>query len=157
MYRLIGDNHTLGGLPFSAQVFLRSLEGVRRNLAHEAGLSGVELRALARVAEDNEITIGALTEHLEMSEAASYSVVETLVEKGLLNNLAEVSRPDGAEFRLTETGHAAMERVYLDFQDAFVTAADSLDEERRFAFESALLKMARKLDSAASAPRLIES
>ena len=157
MYRLIGDNHTLGGLPFSAQVFLRSLEGVRRNLARDAGLSGVELRALARVAEDTGITTSALTEHLEMSEAATGSVVEALVKKGLLNKPASNSRLDDAEFRLTESGHAAMERVYLEFQDAITKAADSLDDERRFAFDSALLKMARKLDAAASTPRELDT
>ena len=152
LYRLIGDNHALDGLPFAAQVFLRSLERVRRNLASEVGVPGAELRALARVAEDARAPYAELAEHLELSQAAVDDVVRSLVAKGLLQAPNGVSAGTQTELRLTDAGHALMERVYLAFQNSITTAAESLDEERLNAFDSALLKMARKLDAAADSP-----
>ncbi|WP_213816767.1 MarR family winged helix-turn-helix transcriptional regulator [Glaciihabitans sp. dw_435] len=147
MYRLIGANHALGGLPFSAQVFLRSLDGIRSRLAREAGVSGTELRALSRIAEESHITPAALAEHLDLPQTAADVVTNELSGRGLLLTTADPA--DGPSFELTPTGHSLMEKVYLDFQGSITAAADSLDDERRSVFDSALLKMARKLDAAA--------
>lgn len=139
MYRLIGNNHSLGGLPFSAQVFVRSLDRVRGRLADDAGVTRLELQALGRIAEESDIDTAGLAQHLDATTATAEAVVHGLAEHGLVTPLLE----------LTPAGHALMEKVYLDFQGSILEAAESLDEERRYAFESALLKMARKLDDAA--------
>jgi len=145
MYRLIGDNHLLDGLPFSAQVFVRALDRVRGRLADEAGVTRIELQALGRIAEESDIDAPALAKHLETSTDTAGSVVDDLVERGLL------TRDSAPLLELSPAGHTLMVKVYGDFQDMIVGAADSLDEERRYVFESALLKMARKLDDAAAA------
>jgi len=144
MYRLIGDNHLLDGLPFSAQVFVRALDRVRGRLAGEAGVTRLELTALGRIAEESDIDAPALAKHLEASTNAADSVIEALMDRGLL------TRDSGPLLELSPAGHTLMEKVYIDFQDMIVGAADTLDEERRYVFESALLKMARKLDDAAA-------
>jgi len=147
MYRLIGDNHALDGLPYSAQVFLRALDGVRERLAVTVGVPNVELRALSRVAEESRIDATVLVRELDLSVDAATGVVNALVDRGLLVELP--ADGEGPALELTPAGHALMERVYLDFQGSINTAADSLDEDRRFDFNSALLKMARKLDEKA--------
>jgi len=148
MYRLIGDNHTLSGLPFSAQVFVRALDRVRRSLAEDAGVSLIELQALGRIAEESAIDAKSLAQYLGSSAEATESLVAALLERSLV--VRRSAGNDSAEvLELTPAGHGLMEKVYLDFQGSILDAADSLDEERRFAFDSALLKMARKLDSIA--------
>ena len=147
MYRLIGDNHALDGLPYSAQVFLRALDGVRERLAVAAGVPNTELRALSRVAEASGIDVSVLVKDLDLSIDAATRAVNALVERGLLSELP--GGVDGQALELTAAGHTLIERVYLDFQGSINTAADSLDDDRRFDFNSALLKMARKLDEKA--------
>jgi len=139
VYRLIGNNHSLGGLPFSAQVFVRSLDRVRGRLADDAGVTRLELQALGRIAEESDIDAAALAQHLDATTSTTESVVHGLIERGLVT----------PQLELTPAGHALMEKVYLDFQGSILEAAESLDEERRYAFEAALLRMARKLDDAA--------
>ena len=145
MYRLIGDNHALDGLPYSAQVFLRALDGVRERLAISSGVPNTELRALSRVAEESGIDVTVLVKDLDLSIEAATGVVDALVDRGLLSELPG----EGRALELTAAGHTVIERVYLDFQGSINSAAESLDDDRRFDFNSALLKMARKLDEKA--------
>lgn len=149
MYRLIGDNHVLDGLPYSAQVFLRALDSVRRDLARDAGLTGGELSALGRIAEESEIALPNLAEYLELAETAAGDVVAALAARDLV---AATTTGAVTTLDLTPAGHVLMEKVYLDFQASINEAASSLDDERLYAFDSSLLKMARKLDAAATAP-----
>jgi len=148
MYRLIGDNHTLSGLPFSAQVFVRALDRVRRSLADDAGVSLIESQALGRIAEESAIEVPALAQHLGASADVTESIIAALIERALAVRVPTSGDPADV-LELTPAGHELMHKVYLDFQSSILGAADSLDEERLFAFDSALLKMARKLDSIA--------
>ena len=146
MYRLLGDNHSLDGLAFSAQVFLRALDGVRSRLAHEAGLSEVELGALARVAESSGVDVGALSEVVELRPVAVTTIVESLEAHGLVT-VAPASDGGGATLTLTPAGHELIAATYEGFQRSINEAASSLDPERRLGFESGMLRMARKLDA----------
>jgi len=150
MYRLLGDNHMLDGLPFSAQVFLRALDGVRNRLASEAGVSVRELEALARVAESAGLRSAALVDYLELSRGAVDSVVDELVRRDLLSNAPD---SEGASIlNLTPTGHSLMGAIYDAFQQTINAAAESLDPDRRQGFESGMLKMARKLEAESEKP-----
>jgi len=150
MYRLLGDNHMLDGLPFSAQVFLRALDGVRNRLASEAGVSVRELEALARVAESAGLRSAALVDYLELSRGAVDSVVDELVRRDLLSNAPD---SEGAGIlNLTPTGHSLMGAIYDAFQQTINAAAESLDPDRRQGFESGMLKMARKLEAESEKP-----
>jgi len=150
MYRLLGDNHMLDGLPFSAQVFLRALDGVRNRLASEAGVSVRELEALARVAESAGLRSAALVDYLELSRGAVDSVVDELVRRDLLSNAPD---SEGASIlNLTPTGHSLMGAIYDAFQRTINAAAESLDPDRRQGFESGMLKMARKLEAESEKP-----
>jgi len=150
MYRLLGDNHMLDGLPFSAQVFLRALDGVRNRLASEAGVSVRELEALARVAESAGLRSAALVDYLELSRGAVDSVVDELVRRDLLSIAPD---PEGAGIlNLTPTGHSLMGAIYDAFQQTINAAAESLDPDRRQGFESGMLKMARKLEAESEKP-----
>jgi DNA-binding MarR family transcriptional regulator len=151
MYRLLGDNHMLEGLPFSAQVFLRALDGVRNRLASEAGVSVPELEALARVAESAGLRSAALVDYLELSRGAVDSVVDELVRRDLLSHAPGES--EGAVIlNLTPTGHSLMGAIYDAFQQTINAAAESLDADRRQGFESGMLKMARKLEAESEKP-----
>ena len=150
MYRLLGDNHMLDGLPFSAQVFLRALDGVRNRLASEAGMSVRELEALARVAESAGLRSAALVDYLELSRGAVDSVVDELVRRDLLS-IAPDSEGAGI-LNLTPTGHSLMGAIYDAFQQTINAAAESLDPDRRQGFESGMLKMARKLEAESEKP-----
>lgn len=145
MYRLLGDNHTLGGLPFSAQVFLRALDGVRNRLAVDAGISGLELRALTFIAEQSGLTAEALGEFLELANGATSTTIDGLVSHELVTIVGESTSP-GATLELTPAGHEVVAAILVGFQQSVIDAASTLDEERRTGLESGMLKMARKLE-----------
>lgn len=149
MYRLLGDNHVLDGLPFTAQVFLRALDGIRSGLAEDAGVTGTELRALSRVAEDAGLDTVALGESLELPAAVVATLVDGLESRGLLSAAADRPGSVAATLRLTPAGHALIAATYESFQHTINTAAESLGPERQVIFESGMLKMARKLDDVA--------
>ena len=149
MYRLLGDNHVLDGLPFSAQVFLRALDGVRNRLADEAGVTGNELRALSRVAESSGLESDALADFLEITPAAAHALIERLVSRGLASSTLADREPPVVTVALTPAGHELIGTTYENFQSIINGAAESLDTDRRIAFESGMLKMARKLDAQA--------
>jgi len=149
MYRLIGDNHALGGLSFSAQVFLRSLDRVRSKLASDAGVTGIELRALGRIAEESGVSEVSLAGYLEAAPGTVEALADGLASRGFLTRSIPSPRGAGSNLSLTPEGHSLMQGVFLDFQDSIETASGSLDEEHQIALNSGLLKMARKLDAAA--------
>jgi len=151
MYRLIGDNHALSGLSFSAQVFLRALESIRGNLARDAGVTGLELQVLGRIAEESGISEATVARYLEVTDGAAEMLADGLSNRGLLVRSTAPASGDETTLTLTPEGHTLMQSVYLDFQESIETAADSLGENRQVALNSALLKMARKLDGAARA------
>jgi DNA-binding MarR family transcriptional regulator len=151
MYRLIGDTHTVAGLPFAAQVFLRSLDGVRNRLATDAGLTGPELALLSRVAEELQITEQTVAEFMDISAGTAAADIDSLRQAGLLQRVEQPGEPEGPILELTASGHALMGEIYRDFQGAINDAAASLDDDRKFALDSAMLKMARKLNDSVPA------
>jgi len=150
MYRLLGDNHVLDGLPFSAQVFLRALDGVRNRLAFEAGVTGKELRALSRIAESSGLDNTAMGDFLEVRPSSANEVIERLVLRGLIVSTPAEREHSAVTMTLTPAGHELIATTYKNFQRIMNDAAESLDADRLIAFESGLLKMARKLDAQAA-------
>lgn len=147
MYRLLGDNHVLEGLPFTAQVFLRALDGIRRGLADDAGVTGTELRALSRVAESTGLDTVALGDFLEIAPDSVRAVVDGLEARGLLSTPTDSTVPAAVRLKLTPEGHSLIAATYESFQQTINAAAESLGPERQLGFESGMLKMARKLDA----------
>jgi DNA-binding MarR family transcriptional regulator len=154
MYRLLGENESLEGLPFAAQVFLRALDGIRTRLAADAGVLGIELRALSHLAEQTGITSASLGGFLELSPAAAGPIFEALASRGLVTATGDADTPHSV-LELTSAGHDLVAKTSVDFQRSVNDAASALDEDRRWGLESGMLKMARKLDAetAEAAPR----
>jgi DNA-binding MarR family transcriptional regulator len=145
MYRLLGDNHALEGLPFSVQVFLRALDGILNRLANASGISGLEIRSLSHVAEQPGLTVDAMGEFLELAPGATSTVVMSLLSQELISMAGDPAAP-GFTFALTPRGHEVITTMSIEFQRAIMAAASTLDDERRTGLESGMLKMARKLE-----------
>jgi DNA-binding MarR family transcriptional regulator len=128
MHRLIGDNHSLSGLSFSAQVFLRALDGIRRGLAADANVTIIELSALGRIAEEVNLPQESLAAYLDLSDDVVDKLVVGLVERDFVTRVGQSD--DAASktgpLELTPAGHAVMEKVYGDFQATIDEAADTL-------------------------------
>ena len=152
MYRLIGDTHTLDGLPHAVQEFLRAFDVVRRRLAIEAGVNGTELRALSRIAETTSMTPKALSEFLELSTPAVTALTNQLVSRGLLVRVAHPHDRRSLLLELTAEGHTIMETMYLQFQKSIVDATQVLDAAQIAALDSTLLAVATQLGESELAP-----
>ena len=142
MYRLIGDTHTLDGLPHAAQEFLRAFDSLRRQLAIDAGVSGTELRALSRVAEETSLTPKGLADFLELSTPAVTAITNTLVDRGLLQRAAHPTDRRSLLLELTTEGHTVMETMYKNFQGAITGASAGLDAPQLALVDEALLHLA---------------
>jgi DNA-binding MarR family transcriptional regulator len=146
LYRLIGDTHTLDGLPRAAQAFIRAADSIRRTLAAEAGVSGTELRALSYIAEASTITPRVLAEFLEMSTPAVSSATNTLVRRGLVVRSENPRDRRSLLLELTPEGHQLMEATYTAFQSAILSAAGSIDADQEGQLEQNLLTLAHEMD-----------
>lgn len=145
MYRLIGDTHTLDGLPHAIQDFLRAFDSVRKRLAVDAGVNGTELRALSRIAEATTLTPKALSDFLELSTPAVSALTNQLVENGLITRIAHPRDRRSLLLELTPAGHKIMETMYLEFQRSIDNAVHVLTADRRAEFEVSLLAVAEQL------------
>ena len=145
MYRLSGDLHSLDGLPGASVEFLRALDSVRRGIAIAANLTGSELRAMARIAEIQDITPKALSEFLELTTPAVTAITTGLVERGLIARIAHPNDRRSLFLQLTTAGHDVMETTYRSFQTAITVSAETLDAAQTAVLESALSDLARSL------------
>ena len=145
MYRVIGDIHSLNGLPGASAEFLRALESIRRSIAIDADLTGSELRAMARIAEIEDITPKALSEFLELTTPAVTAITTGLVDRGLIVRVAHPRDRRSLFLQLTTAGHDVMETTYRSFQNAITVSAEALDAAQTVVLESALGVLARSL------------
>jgi len=145
MYQITGDLHSLNGLPGASGQFLRALESTRRGIAIAANLTASELRAMARIAEIQDITPKALSDFLELTTPAVTAITTGLVQRELIVRVAHPSDRRSLFLQLTPSGHEMMETVYRTFSGAITTAAETLDPSQTAVLESALGKLARSL------------
>lgn len=145
MHRLTGDLHPLNGLPGASAEFLRAVESIRRGIAIAANLTGSELRAMARIAESQDVTPKALSESLEVTTPAVTAITAGLVERGLIVRVTHPTDRRSIFLQLTEAGHEVMETTYRTFRTAITVSAETLDAEQAAVLESALRDLARKL------------
>jgi DNA-binding MarR family transcriptional regulator len=134
----IVKTHTLTGLAGATSDLLRALDSVRRSLAAEADLSGNELRAMAQIAEIRGVAPKQLAESLGLSPGSITAITTALADRALIVRSPQPGDRRSLRIDLTPDGHAVVERVYQDFQDAIARSARSLDEHSTAAVISAL-------------------
>ena len=146
LYRLIGNTHTLDGLPAAVQKFVRSIDSVRKRLAADAHLSHTELRAMSRIAEQSDINPKSLADFLELSTPAVTAITSTLVAKEMIVRMPDPTDRRRLVLELTPTGHETMQTMYRSFQAAIQDAASELGEEQLPSFTEALNTAATALE-----------
>ncbi|WP_104083442.1 MarR family winged helix-turn-helix transcriptional regulator [Cryobacterium sp. Y11] len=116
MYGRDSSGRTPDALSASALAFLRALDRNRNRVATESGLTGSELRAVARVAEAGSITPKLLALSMEMTTGAVTAISNRLVALQLLTREAHPHDRRSLLLTLTPTAVQLTQRIYDDFE-----------------------------------------
>ena len=147
MYGIGNSRHALDALSASALAFLRAMDRNRNRVATESGLTGSELRAIARVAEAGSITPKLLAESMEMTTGAVTAISNRLVALQLLTRVAHPHDRRSLLLELTPAAEQITQKIYDDFQALIARAALDLDAEDKARVGSSLTSMARSIES----------
>jgi MarR family 2-MHQ and catechol resistance regulon transcriptional repressor len=127
MTRAGPERHQLEGFPKSVMMFVRAMEGNRRKVASDFGLTEIEIRALFRIAEAGNITPKELASDLLVTTGAVTGVSDRLIASGLVTRIAHPDDRRSLFLELTTSGHAAMRTMHTNFIAMLVDAAQGLD------------------------------
>ena len=147
MYFRDSSGRTQDALSASALAFLRAMDRNRNRVATECGLTGSELRAVARVAEAGSITPKLLALSMEMTTGAVTAISNRLVALQLLTRVAHPHDRRSLLLELTPAAEQITQKIYDDFQALIARAALDLDAEDKARVGSSLTSMARSIES----------
>jgi MarR family 2-MHQ and catechol resistance regulon transcriptional repressor len=108
------ERHQLEGFPESVMMFVRAMEGNRRKVASDFGLTEIEIRALFRIAEAGNIMPKELASDLLVTTGAVTGVSDRLIASGLVTRIAHPDDRRSLFLELTVAGHAAMRTMLVD-------------------------------------------
>jgi DNA-binding MarR family transcriptional regulator len=137
--------HTLSGFPAAATEFVSALESNRRLIAHDAGLSATELRALFHVAQVVSITPKDLATYLGMTTGAVTAISRALVDAGLFTRVDHPGDRRSLYLELTPQGHATMRQIHTDFNHMIAASTSSLSPAELDQFTTALTVVAHEV------------
>ena len=128
MYEKFGASHSLNGLPGAVVFLQRALDNNRHRIAKQFGVSGSELRALARVAEAGSVTPKELAESLGMTTGAVTAISTRLVAAGLMCRVDHPNDRRSIFLKLTPPADEVLEQIYGEFAAALAVATKDVPE-----------------------------
>ncbi|TQS74087.1 MarR family transcriptional regulator [Rhodobacteraceae bacterium] len=126
---------------------LRATEIFGRDLAKAAGLTPVQFRVLQVVAETDWSTAKAISTRMGVSQATVTSLVDKLVDKGMVKRQrSEIDRRQ-TDIVLTPAGSYALEEAPDALQQRFVKKFESLEDWEQAQLIASLERVAGMLDA----------
>jgi DNA-binding MarR family transcriptional regulator len=108
------------------------------------GVTWAQVRALRVVARHAPMRMSDLADHLRIARRSATSVVDELVDRGLVARTAEPGDRRAVVVEPTDAGRAVLDEVSRRRRDAIVEAAGVLDDDELRALHTLL----RRLDGA---------
>ncbi|WP_339108951.1 MarR family transcriptional regulator [Thioclava sp. GXIMD4216] len=128
---------------------LRATELFGRDLAKSAGLTPVQFRVLQVVAEKGWSTAKAISTRMGVSQATVTSLVDKLVDKGMVQRQrSEIDRRQ-TDIVITEAGHHALDEAPDALQQRFVKKFENLADWEQAQLVASLERVAAMLDAGA--------
>ncbi|MBG6108223.1 MarR family transcriptional regulator [Frigoribacterium sp. CG_9.8] len=147
MYEKFGAAHTLNGFPAATLILMRALDSNRHRIAIQAGITGSELRAMARVAEAGSLTPKQLAESMEMTTGAVTAISTRLVKAKLMHRVDHPSDRRSLFLELTPAANQLMEELYLEFEVSLGVATKDMSEEHLRICAELIVSVAAELGS----------
>ena len=147
MYGIGNSRHALDALSASALAFLRAMDRNRNRVATESGLTGSELRAIARVAEAGSITPKLLAESMEMTTGAVTAISNRLVALQLLVRVAHPHDRRSLLLTLTPAAEQITQKIYDDFEALIAHSVRDVSPEDQARLGAMLSAMALTVGS----------
>lgn len=135
---------------------IRSVDGYRRRLAQQYGLSVTELRALSQIAESADATPRHLAEQLDLTSGSVTGLLDRLEGAGLVHRRPHPQDRRSVQVELTESGRATMAVVYARFQTSLLVAAEGLPAESVAAVNRFIELAAEGYDAGGVSPQAVK-
>ena len=150
MYGRDTSGRAQNALSASALTFLRAMDRNRNRVAAECGLTGSELRAVARVAEAGSITPKLLALSMEMTTGAVTAISNRLVALQLLTRGAHPHDRRSLLLTLTPAAEQLTQKIYDDFEALIAHSVREIGSEEQARLGAMLTAMALTVDADAN-------
>jgi DNA-binding MarR family transcriptional regulator len=126
---------------------LRATENYARELAHEAGLTAVQLRVLQIVAEKGRATPTELSNRMGVTQATISALIKKLEAKGLLSRQRSQTDRRQTDLQITSEGQAKVRAAPDALQQKYVKQFEALEDWEQAMIVSVLERVATMLDA----------
>ena len=126
---------------------IRAVDIQSRNLVKSSGLTGPQLIIMHSIREKGEITIGALSQHVYLSQATVSNILDRLEKKGLVKRVRSERDRRATHALLTTQGLEALDKSPTLLQDSFIRRFQTLKEWEQTQILSSVQRLAEMMDA----------
>jgi DNA-binding MarR family transcriptional regulator len=126
---------------------VRAMDLKSKNLFKEIGLTTAQLLLMQTIIKNDDITIGCLAEHINLSQATVTTIIDRLENKGLLVRCRSTIDKRKVHVKLTADGIAKVKDTPIPLQENFIERVSKLDEWEQTTLLSSLQRVAHMMDA----------
>ncbi|MGB4246490.1 MAG: MarR family transcriptional regulator [Pseudohongiellaceae bacterium] len=141
------DTDDIGQVLTAIRRLIRATDLHSRKITRMAGLTSSQLILLKMVRDVAGATIGELATSISLSQATATTILDRLEQEGLVKR--ERSEQDRRKVfvRLTDEGHAMLERAPEPLQETFIRQFSALKDWERSMILASLQRVAEMMDA----------
>jgi DNA-binding MarR family transcriptional regulator len=129
----------------SLRRILRVADIQAKELAKKSGLTTSKLLVLQTIAEEGEVTIGAIATQVHLTQATITTIVDQLQEAGLVKRERATSDKRKVYVRLTEHGQEILDDAPTALHERFSEQFDELEEWEQMQIAATLKRLSHML------------
>ena len=126
---------------------IRATDLHSKRLSKHAGLTGPQLLIMRSIRDLGEVTIGAIAEHVSLSQATVTTILDRLELRNLVYRVRSTRDKRKVHAHLTEEGEQALVRAPLPLQDNFIRKFQNLDQWEQSMIVASLQRVANMMDA----------
>lgn len=147
-----GHQHTPGDdaarlILVAIRRIIRATDLHSKRLMRETGLTTPQLLVLTAVATLGEVTVGRISDHVQLSQATVTSIVDRLVRAELMIRERSTRDRRVIHLRLTPTGRRTLAKAPQPLQREFLERLGALSEDEQMRLLTALQQVADMMDA----------
>jgi len=134
----------------SIRQIIRAIDLYSKKLNKEVGLTGPQLILMRSIEELGEMTIRALSNHTNMSQATATTILDRLERNGYVQRIRSLEDKRKVHPHLTAAGKALLEKAPQPLQESFIAQFRQLKEWE----QSLLLSSVQRLSAMMNAEKI---
>jgi len=126
---------------------MRATDLHSRELVRTSGLTTPQLLLLQSIKSSGEVSIGALSEDVNLSQATVTSILDRLVQRGFVTRARSTHDKRKVHAYLTDAGRQAIKKAPVPLQENFMKQFSELEEWEQNMIIASLQRLATMMDA----------